>query len=233
MENKQDILKQLSSNDMDIVRGAIEQIKQEGDISIVPELLDILLQSQDTNIITNLTALLSDVKESDFKTVLMDKLINAPEGSGKANLLRICWESAIDFSEYLDVFVDMLLREDFIAALEASTVIENLHGNIPEEKIHIAIQRLKSESNEDNAFLLEGTIPHLEEMLLKEEEDEENKKYLHRERKSYSKVSRSFYLGDIDEEDIDASFKNGILVVSAPKKKEIETKKTISIKDSE
>ena len=56
MENKQDILKQLSSNDMDIVRGAIEQIKQEGDISIVPELLDIMLQSQDTNIITNLTA---------------------------------------------------------------------------------------------------------------------------------------------------------------------------------
>ena len=124
---------------MDIVRGAIEQIKQEGDISIVPELLDILLQNQDTNIITNLTALLSDVKESDFKTVLMD----------------------------------MLLREDFIAALEASTVIENLHGNIPEEKIHIAIQRLKSESNEDNAFLLEGTIPHLEEMLLKKDEEDE------------------------------------------------------------
>ena len=67
----------------------------------------------------------------------------------------------------------------------------------------------------------------------KEEENEENKKYLHRERKSYSKVSRSFYLGEIDEENIDASFKNGILVVSAPKKKEIETKKTISIKDSE
>ena len=153
---------------------AIVEINQEGDISIVPELLDILLQSQDTNIITNLTALLSDVKESDFKTVLMDKLIKAHEGSGKANLLRICWESAIDFSEYLDVFVDMLLHEDFITALEASTVIENLHGNIPEEKIHIAIERLKSESNEDNAFLLEGTIPHLEEMLRKEEEDEES-----------------------------------------------------------
>ena len=109
----------------------------------------------------------------------MDKLINAPEGSGKANLLRICWESAIDFSEYLDVFVDMLLHEDFITALESSTVIENLHGNIPEEKIHIAIQRLKSESNEDNAFLLEGTIPHLEEMLLKEEEDEEEHHHDH------------------------------------------------------
>ena len=79
----------------------------------------------------------------------------------------------------MSVFVDMLLHEDFIAALEASTVIENLHGNIPEEKIHIAIQRLKSESNEDNAFLLEGTIPHLEEMLLKEEEDEEEHHHDH------------------------------------------------------
>lgn len=67
----------------------------------------------------------------------------------------------------------------------------------------------------------------------KKEEEEENKKYLHRERKSYSRVSRSFYLGDVNEEEIDASFKNGILVVTAPKKKEIETKKTINIKDSE
>ena len=67
----------------------------------------------------------------------------------------------------------------------------------------------------------------------KENEKEENKKYLHRERKSYSKVTRTFYLGDVSEDKIDASFKNGVLVVSAPKKKEIETKKTISIKDSE
>ncbi|MGM9881863.1 MAG: Hsp20/alpha crystallin family protein [Bacilli bacterium] len=67
----------------------------------------------------------------------------------------------------------------------------------------------------------------------KKDEEEENKKYLHRERKSYSKVTRTFYLGDVSEDKIDASFKNGILVITSPKTKEIETKKTISIKDSE
>ena len=67
----------------------------------------------------------------------------------------------------------------------------------------------------------------------KEDEEKENKKYLHRERKSYSRVTRTFYLGDVSEDEIDASFKNGILVISAPRKKEIETKKTISIKESE
>ena len=179
MENKQDILKQLSSNDMDMVKGAIEQIKQEGDISIVPELLDILLQSQDTNTITNLTALLSDVKESDFKTVLMDKLINATSDTGKANLLRICWESAIDFSEYLDIFVDMLVHDDFITALEASTVIENLQGKIPEAKIHNAIKFLETEDNEDKSFLLEDAILHLKEMLQHEEEEEEEEHHHH------------------------------------------------------
>lgn len=67
----------------------------------------------------------------------------------------------------------------------------------------------------------------------KESHEEENKKYLHRERRSYSKITRSFYLGEVDEEEVEASFKNGILVVSAPKKKEIETKRIINIKDYE
>lgn len=67
----------------------------------------------------------------------------------------------------------------------------------------------------------------------KESKEEENKKYLHRERRSYSKITRSFYLGDVEEDEIEASFKNGVLVVSSPKKKEIDTKKTINIKDYE
>lgn len=67
----------------------------------------------------------------------------------------------------------------------------------------------------------------------KESKEEENKKYLHRERRSYSKITRSFYLGDVEEDEVEAIFKNGVLVVSSPKKKEIETKKIINIKDYE
>ena len=67
----------------------------------------------------------------------------------------------------------------------------------------------------------------------KNDEEEENKKYLHRERKSYSKVTRSFFLGDVNEDEIDANFKNGILSLVCPKKEQVETKKTISIKESE
>lgn len=64
----------------------------------------------------------------------------------------------------------------------------------------------------------------------KKEEESDNKKYLRRERKYYGKYQRSFYLGEIDENHIDASFENGILKISVPKKTEAETKKIIEIK---
>ncbi len=60
-------------------------------------------------------------------------------------------------------------------------------------------------------------------------EDKENKKFLHRERKTYEKCERSFYLGNVNEEQIQASFKDGILSITVPKQDVVETKKTITI----
>lgn len=63
----------------------------------------------------------------------------------------------------------------------------------------------------------------------KNSEEEENKKYIRRER-VYGKVERSFYLGDLDQDKIDAEFKNGILNIVVPKKEETSNKKRIEIK---
>ncbi len=59
--------------------------------------------------------------------------------------------------------------------------------------------------------------------------DDEGKNYIRKERSSY-KNSREFYLGDVDEQNIEAEFNNGILKIVVPKKEEIDTKKKIEIK---
>ncbi len=59
-------------------------------------------------------------------------------------------------------------------------------------------------------------------------EEDENKKYLRRER-FYGKVTRTFNFSDIDEESIKAEFVNGILKITVPKKEKVETKKVIEI----
>lgn len=61
-----------------------------------------------------------------------------------------------------------------------------------------------------------------------EEKNDENEKYIHRER-SFSSMERQVYLPNVAEGDIKASFENGILQVHVPKSKELETKKVIEI----
>ena len=61
--------------------------------------------------------------------------------------------------------------------------------------------------------------------------DEEEGKYIHKER-FYGECSRSFYVGDnVKEEDVKASFKNGILTLTVPKEeqKKLDEKKYIQI----
>lgn len=64
----------------------------------------------------------------------------------------------------------------------------------------------------------------------KEQKEEDNKKYLHRERKVYGKIERSFHLEDIDEDSIQAEFKDGILTITVDKIDEDKNKKYIEVK---
>ena len=78
---------------------------------------------------------------------------------------------------------------------------------------------------DDNDYL---TITAEKSSENNEEDDEKN--YIRKER-NYGKYQRSFYVGGIDKDNIQANFENGILKISMPKKEEEKSsKKTIEIK---
>ena len=81
---------------------------------------------------------------------------------------------------------------------------------------------IKIEAEKDSLVI---TAEHNEE----KNEDNENKKYIHRERR-YGKYQRSFYLQDLDSDNIEASFNDGVLKITIPKKEEEQNKKLIDIK---
>ena len=74
--------------------------------------------------------------------------------------------------------------------------------------------------------LKEGYLTVRAEKKMSNEEKDEDKKYLRKER-NYIRTERSFNLGNIDEENIDASFENGVLKIEIPKVE--ENKRTIEI----
>lgn len=59
-------------------------------------------------------------------------------------------------------------------------------------------------------------------------EEDSSKNYLRRER-VYGKYERSFDLGDLDQDKINAQFNNGVLEITVPKKEEIDDRKVIEI----
>lgn len=95
----------------------------------------------------------------------------------------------------------------------------------------------------DKAYVIETDIPGFKKDDIKieaeegyltinvakeDEREEEGKEYLRRERFS-SSYKRKFYLGSIDEDNIKAEFKDGILKIMVPKKEELPNVKRIEI----
>ena len=99
----------------------------------------------------------------------------------------------------------------------------------------------------DNVYYLEMDIPGIDKNdvnieiddndylvitaeKVKSNEEVEGKNYIRKER-SYGKYQRTFYVGGIDKNSIEASFENGILKVTMPKINEEKTSlKRIEIK---
>ncbi|HAN21330.1 MAG: heat-shock protein Hsp20 [Clostridiales bacterium GWF2_36_10] len=80
--------------------------------------------------------------------------------------------------------------------------------------------------DEINLAINEG---HLNITVGRNEEKEEKKdNYLHRERRS-SSMTRSIYLGDIDQAGIRAKLEEGVLSINVPKKAKVDTTKRIEI----
>lgn len=88
----------------------------------------------------------------------------------------------------------------------------------------------------DNSYLtIKTTVDKKEEQPVKEanakdakDDKKASEKYLRRER-YYGEMQRSFYIDDIDEANIKAAYKDGILTVTLPKAVKKETATTINV----
>ena len=121
-----EILKKIQSGEPELLTEAVKEIKENGDLSIAQMLLEHLGEIRDPRTMTVLANLLADIKENAFREVLIRQLQSTDQPSVKTELLRIVWESSLDYSVYLPVFLELLQNEDFKVAFEASTVIENM-----------------------------------------------------------------------------------------------------------
>ncbi len=115
-----------------------------------------------------------------------------------------------------DLFMDDLFEKKWTANMMKADIVEEKENYI----IEMDIPGFKKE--EINIDYNEGYLTVTAKKDISKNEDKKN--YIKRER-AYGECSRSFYLGNVNEEDINAKFEDGILRINCPKEeKQIKTK---------
>ena len=130
-----------------------------------------------------------------------------------------------------DLFKDFFEGDDFFPVIREHSLMKT---DIKEHKNKYVIEMdLPGYEKENIHLTLKNGYLIVTAEVNKEENNEEEGEFIHKER-YYGHCSRSFNVGDeVQEEDISAEFKNGILKISIAKKgdtKELPEAKNIEIK---
>ena len=127
-----------------------------------------------------------------------------------------------------DVFDDFFRGDNFFSRRENSIMKTDIIEK--KDKYVIEMDLPGCEKENINIELRDGYL-EISAKAIKEENSKDSEKYVHKER-FYGECSRSFYIGEnVSQEDVKASFKNGILSLTIPKEqpKKLEEKKFIPI----
>lgn len=123
--------------------------------------------------------------------------------------------------------------DDFLDDFEPKKGFNNLmKTDIYEKngKYHIEMDIPGFKKDDVKISFEDGYITVSAEKHEESHEGNKDKRYIRRERSFHESCERKFYVGNIDETNVNAEFKNGTLTIIVPKEeKEKESKKYINI----
>jgi len=154
-----DLLKGLQSADSLKVIETLEELRTSGKTSDIPILIEMLHLSSNPEIKSKITDLFANLKESDAIPLITEAIQNLKYAPELKELVASCWENGLDYSNYLTLFVDLLIDSEFMVAFEAYTVIVNMTAKIDQAKIDLEIDRLehtmKTATDQKKALMLD------------------------------------------------------------------------------
>ena len=129
------IIKDLSSNDLDKVTAALKQMRKHGKKEAIFPLIELLANTSEEETKKEVTNLLYDLKDQ----TTVENIITAIEDEKFRNikniLISIFWQSTLDGSQYISLFINEAIKSDYYTAIEVLTVIENFDATFSESEI--------------------------------------------------------------------------------------------------
>jgi hypothetical protein len=129
---------------------AIRELRSQGSIHYIPELLKLLNMTKSETIEKELVRFLSDVKDTSAIPFILDGLRDRDLAGARGNIVSACWQSGMDFSRDVELFIRLFLEGDYRTALESFTVIEESVIKLSREKLEHALNLILGEMDRVN-----------------------------------------------------------------------------------
>ncbi len=138
---------------------ALESIKASGTIFYIPHLIEKLNNTEDIDIQSQILDFLHSIKDKNVTQYYVEAIKNSNKSRILNSLLQFCWESGYDLASYGDIFVKLVISENYETAIEAFTVVEENQLNYTQEQkdefIELINQNIEAASNEKKSLLAE------------------------------------------------------------------------------
>ena len=129
------LLMDVKSSNTTVVKTALEGLKIVGEPSILHPILLELNTKNHTEKNGLILEFLACLKDSKARSVMIDLMQQSDLKEYQQLLLSTIWNSPLDYTQYLEIFVDLAVKGDFMTTLECLTIIENLEGPFSEKSV--------------------------------------------------------------------------------------------------
>lgn len=138
------IIADINSDNTKSASSAIKEIRESGNNTLIKKLVSAYIKSSNDEIKGLIHKLLCDLRNQDSSAVLIEVLQSNKFEEAHKMVLSACWESRLDFTDYLEIFIDQVCTQGFEIAFEAFTVIENVENKIESKRKTALIKYTKA-----------------------------------------------------------------------------------------
>ncbi|HCY00867.1 MAG TPA: hypothetical protein DG754_12080 [Bacteroidales bacterium] len=113
-----------TSSDEKVIAMLID-LKEQGELFYVETLLDMLTGNITKVLQKVVMEYISDIKIQGAAQIISNYISEKFPKFDVTSIVTVSWQSRLDFSQYLDPYFKVLIDGNYMAAIEAFTVIEN------------------------------------------------------------------------------------------------------------
>ena len=137
-------IESLRSSNRSAILLTLDELRFEGDISVLPELFNLMLVQEDEEVLNKIVTLLNDLKDKEAADILAEAVSNPEYLKIQTPLVAACWQNGLSYGKYVNTFVEIVVSGDYGAAIEAFTVIEEAVGDLKQDERTRLASTLKS-----------------------------------------------------------------------------------------